>query len=165
MSLLNEFFLNGSPNEVGLECLSLSHSSWPADYHYVRNMSGGGLFTLEDATTQQFNHYPFKLSGDLISEELDQPINITVGDLGELVPELIDLMKTAGLTSELPKAVLRLYSSANLAAPMEVVVRYVTSVSRNAIGATLKANAPHLDKNRTGEIYSLERFPTLRFAS
>jgi len=159
---LAQFFLNGAAEEVAVESLSLSHTSWSKEYHLVRNMPSGGTLTLEDSTSQVFEHYPFELKGDLVTGELDQPIKILLGDLGEIIPVEIDAMIAAGTTDVLPKAVLRLYSSANLAAPLEVVVRYVTGVSRNAQGATLEANAPSMNKNRTGELYTLDRFPTLK---
>jgi|DEB0MinimDraft_4_1074332.scaffolds.fasta_scaffold80219_3 hypothetical protein len=161
MTTREEFLLNGDPSEVAVECVSLTHSSG-LNRHLVRNHDNWTA-TLEDGVTSQvFEHYSFDIKGDAVTSTVNQPLQLAIGDFGQIIPAAIDAIRESANPQEYVKLTMRVYSSEYTDAPLEVVTRYVTENNRDRNGSIMNANALHLDKNRTGSIQTLERFPFLK---
>lgn len=164
MSDYTEFFLNSPSSIVQLELLELSHPDWSQVYRIVRNAAEGVTVTLETAEEAAFIYYPTKIENKGVRDDLDQAFQITLGDLGEVLPLEFDNVAngTAGFSVK-PSCKYRTYRSDDLSAPLfGPLLLEVDTFAFNSEGATFTARAPSLNINKTGELYLLERFPMLR---
>lgn len=163
MSKHSEFFLNSASSVIPLETMVISHPSFSQDYYIVRNAINGITATLEDATTHDFIYYPLSIKQTGSSDDLDQSLEIQLGDLGEVVPDEIDLCFAAGTLRTKPTLIYRTFRSDDLSAPMDGPFHYeITSLGSKRAYSGFLAGAPKLNTNRTGEIYTMTRFPMLR---
>jgi hypothetical protein len=131
-------------------------------YRIVKNAINGITATLETSSVVDFDYYPLQISRTETRENLDQSLKITVGDLGEILPNELDLIRTADSFDVKPDLIYRIYRSDDLSEPMDVVKLKIEGISFKKEGAVLDARSPSLNINRTGEIYSFDRFPMLR---
>lgn len=90
MSSLIDFFLNSSTSVVQLDTFELSHPSFTKTYRFVRNAIAGVTVTLEDATVKTFDYYPARVVPTGSKNDLDQTLEITFGDLGQILPQELD---------------------------------------------------------------------------
>jgi len=163
MSAYTEFFLNSPSSIVQLELLELSHTNFSHTYYIVRNATLGVTVTHEDATEHEYSYYPLRLSLTGPRDDLDQILKVELGDLGDIIPTELDNIKAASGFNELPKVIYRIYRSDDLTTPLygPIVLELKTFVFTDE-GAAFNASAPSLNVNKTGESYSLPRFPMLR---
>lgn len=159
-----EFFLNSPSSVVHLETIQIYHPSFSKTYWIVRNAMNGITVTLEDGTTQQFfEYYPLGLSASGASDDLDQIMTITLGDLGTMIPQEIDRCVAADTMLTKPILTYRVYRSDDLSAPIDGPLLYeVTTNGSKKKNQTITAGAPRLNLNQTGERYRMDRFPMLR---
>jgi hypothetical protein len=163
MSAYSEFFLNSRSSVVQLELLEISHSKFTKVYRVVRNSMNGVTVTLETGAQATFDYYPLRIENSGAKDDLDQSFNITLGDLGEVLPKELDNVASLNGFSEKPRVVYRTYRSDDLTRPLfGPIVLEVESFAFNREGSSFTAKAPSLNINKTGEVYRLERFPMLR---
>ena len=163
MTNYSEFFLNSKSSVVELELVEISHPYFTEVYRKVRNSLQPVTVTLENATQATFYYYPLKITSMGARTDLESGFRIDVGDLGEILPlELDNVAANEGFEIK-PTVVYRTYRSDDLTQPLFGPFELeVTSFSFNREGASFEAKAPSLNNNRTGELYSLARFPMLR---
>jgi hypothetical protein len=116
-------------------------SSGPADYEYC----------------------PMRVLPIASEEDLVQSLSVTLGDVGEIIAtELANVWEANGLNTR-PTLTYRAYRSDDLSAPIADSERVleIASVSTSREGAAFEARAPELNASRTGELYTVERFPML----
>jgi hypothetical protein len=159
-----EYFLESRSSVVQLETIEISHPAFSKVYRLVRNAVGGLTAFVETGGSVFFEYYPMKLVPHHARDDLDFFLSITFGDLGEVLPKELDLVMTApGGLSVKPTVKYRIYRSDDLSAPLYGPVRLeIESIAFDKEGATFDARAPGLNLTRTGEVYSLTRFPSLR---
>lgn len=163
MSIYSEYFLNSSSSIVQLELIEISHSAFTQSYFVVRNATNGVTVTLEDASSQEFEYYPLKVTPLGSRDDLDQAIRVDLGDLGEVLPKEIDAVSNSVGFIEKPIVKYRAYRSDDLSEPLiGPWILEVTTFNFNREGSTFEAKAPSLNINRTGEAYKIARFPMLR---
>ena len=163
MSTYSEFFLNSRSSVVQLELIEISHSKFSKVYRVVRNAVNGVTVTLETGATEVFDYYPLRIENNGARDDLDQSFNITLGDLGEVLPVELDRVASGDGFGEKPKVVYRTYRSDDLNRPLfGPILLEVESFAFNREGCTFTAKAPSLNINKTGELYLLDRFPMLR---
>lgn len=163
MSKYSEFFFNSSSNVVNIETFEISHPSFSKTYWIVRNAMNGITANLEDGTSQTFDYYPLQVKRTGASDDLDQKLEVQLGDLGMVIPQEIARCHAAGTMSTKPTLKYRAYRSDDLNSPMDGPFRFeVTTVPRKRAASALQAGAPRLNSNRTGETYTMLRFPMLR---
>ncbi len=161
MSTYTEFFFNSTASIVELECLEISHSAFSQTYRIVRNAVNGVSVT-HDGGAKAYTYYPVDIQRATESDDLDQILNITFGDLGAIIPTEIERVRAANKFGELPVVKYRTYRSDNLAAPMfGPLVLVIKKFSMKPEGATFEARAPQLNSSKTGERYSIARFSML----
>jgi hypothetical protein len=163
MSAYTEFFLKSKSSVVQLELLEISHPNFSKIYYLVRNATNGVTVTLEDTSVHTFDYCPMKtsLSNDL--DDLDQIIKIQLGDLGEIVPNELDLVEAANGFGIKPTLKYRTFRSDDLLNVLYgPIVLEIKQFTFNKQGALFEAKAPSLNINKTGEIYAIDRFPMLR---
>ena len=163
MSDYSEFFLNSKSSIVQLELLEISHPNFTKTYRVVRNAVDGVTVTLEDSSTETFDYYPLSITSASSVEDLDYSIKIALGDLGEVLPLELDAISTAGGYDVKPTVKYRTYSSDDLSKPLfGPILLEVKNFTFNREGSVFEAEAPLLNINRTGEIYTINRFPMLK---
>lgn len=163
MSVYTEFFLNTDADVVQLELLEISHPNFSQVYRIVRNQMAGVTVTLEDSTVETFNFYPVLIKQSPQSDNLDQKLSITFGDLGEVLPAELDAVNSAGGFTIKPILKYRTYKSTDLSVPLYgPLIFELSNLSFDDKGVSFDATAPRLNSLTTGELYTLDRFPMLR---
>lgn len=163
MSSYAEFFLNSKSSVVQLETLEISHPNFTKVYRVVRNAVEGVSVTLETGDFATFDYYPLQIENAGIRDDLDQSIKINLGDLGDVLPKELDEVSSNNGFGTKPIVVYRTYRSDDLSRPLfGPVTLEVSTFAFNREGSTFEAKAPSLNINKTGEVYSLDRFPMLR---
>lgn len=161
-----DFFFNTTRAVSMIEGLEISHPSFSRSRFIVRNPNpwmrvqalghGGGV-------VQDYEYLPLRLRPMESRGDLDYGIGVDLGDLGEIIPDELRRVKEAGTQHIKPTAIYRAWRSDKLNAPtMGPIKLQVDQVTRTREGATFDAIAPYLNLTRTGETYTLERFPMLR---
>lgn len=157
------FFLNSKTTVVQFETIELTHPSFSKIYRLVRNKTDGLTATLETAASVLFDYCPMRIGRESLQDDLDYSIAIELGDLGEIVPIELDAVADDDDFSTKPVIKYRLFRSDDLTAPMFGPTSLeVTEFSFTKTGCKFNAHAPLLNLARTGEVYSLVRFPMLR---
>lgn len=158
-----DFFLNSKSSIVQLECLEISHPSFSKTYYVVRNATLGVTVKHETGGMAEYEYYPLTIRSAGNSDDLDQGYQITMGDLGEIVPAELDNVETANNFLVKPTVIYRSYRSDDLNhVLMGPVVLEIKAFSLDHQGASFNAVAPQLNINTTGELYDLTRFDALR---
>lgn len=156
-----DFLLNSNSDIIEFETIQISHSSFPT-VSIVRNKIDGLTAILETDQEAEFQFYNILISPPNVFNDLDFSITIEIGDLGEVVPGLIDLIQTNNAFSEKPEIVYRTYRSDNLDIPMLGPLSFqVNAIETNGVYAVVEAGAFRLNNNKTGTFYRVLDFPTL----
>lgn len=163
MSQYTEFFLNCPASIVQLELLEISHPNFTQTYYVVRNALAGVTVTHEDSTSHDYVYYPMEIKPNGLTDNLDQKLTITFGDLGEVLPAELDAVNSAGGFTIKPTLKYRTYRSDALSVPLfGPLVLELSNLSFTDKGLSFDAEAPKLNNLTTGELYTIDRFPMLR---
>lgn len=158
-----DYFLRGNPNDVLLQCVEVSHPSFTKTYRYVKNAADGVTVKHEDGTSRDYLYSPLTIQKSKSSDDLDQSINIGVGDLGEDFPKEIDRLRNGSYQTVKPILNYREYLTSDLTKPMLSIFNLeVTDYQPKTDGAVFTCKARQLNISRTGEVYNLSDFPMLR---
>ncbi|MDO5770048.1 MAG: DUF1833 family protein, partial [Psychrobacter sp.] len=106
---IKDFHLDSAPSVALLETIEATHSTWPEPMRIVTNHENGFHARNE---LGQFIHYQFApliVNKGSVSDDLDQSLNITLGDLGEILPPLIKKIREAE-SDEMPTITYRAYA-------------------------------------------------------
>lgn len=164
MSDYANFFLGSKASIVQLDLLEISHPSFTKVYRIVRNARAGVTVTLETGVEQTFEWRPLRITAIGSRDDLRQSLKVDLGDLGSVLPQELDAVSSDpdGFMVK-PKVMYRTYRSDDLSAPLFGPLRLeVTTFAFKREGSSFTAAAPELNAAKTGEIYSLARFPMLR---
>lgn len=154
--------LDQSSGPFGLiECVEISHSKWSSVQRFVTNSNLNLVLKHEDSQSFEYVFAPLNISKTAESGNLDQGLNIKIGDVGELIPDLIDLILDDE-DIELPKVNYRAYFIGQYDSPV-VVARALDleSITRDWKGSECEVVAPGLNDNGNGEVYSASTDPSL----
>jgi len=163
MSNYSEFFLNSRSSVVQLELVEITHPNFTKVYRVVRNAVQGVTVKLETGANATFDYYPLRIENNGDRDDLDQSFTFTLGDLGDVLPKELDAVALGNGFGEKPRVVYRTYRSDDLTQPLFGPINLeVESFAFNRDGSSFTAKAPSLNLNKTGETYTLERFPMLR---
>lgn len=157
------YFLGSKSSVVYVETLEIAHPNFSRTYWVVRNANGGITATLETGAAQAFEYYPLRIRPIGASDDLEQVLTVDLGDLGEIIPKELDAIEAAGKMGTKPVVRYRAWRSDDLSAPLVGPYRLeIAELSSNQEGSSFQAKAPSLNVNRTGELYRVDRFPSLR---
>src|SRR5690606_10491896 len=95
MSDLDKFHLDASPSAAMLELIEISHPLWPQPLRYVTYHSASVTVKREVDLVYSYECMPVQINKGANSDDLDQTIKITVGDLGQVVPQLLKIIRKA----------------------------------------------------------------------
>jgi len=160
---LQDYFLNSASNVIELDMFVISHTMFSQDYYVVRNSTQQIVVKHEDLSLRTYVYYPVRFSFDTVRADLDQIIKIEFGELGEILPKELDNLRLNNGFGELPSLVYRSYRSDDLdhvlSGPYLLEIKSMNFASG---GCNFEAKAPSLNVSRTGERYTIGRFPMLR---
>lgn len=163
MSDYTEFFLNRTSNIIQYETLEISHPNFSQVYYIVRNNTKGLTAKNEDNDTLVFDYYPLRIESGGVKNDLDQRLTVNLGDLGEILPNELDAVKEADGFSTKPDVIYRTYRSDDLENVLfGPVTLEITNIPFKREGCSFEAHAPYVNVNKTGELYTIDRFPMLR---
>lgn len=158
-----KFFLGTKSSIVQYECIELIHPSFSKTYRIVRNNVEGITVTHEDDSDYAYEYYPLKITPSASRDDLDFSIKLEFGDLGETLPMELDRIRAAETFATKPIFKYRTYRSDNLVEVMfGPMVLEISEFAFDKDGAAFQAKAPSLNIATTGEIYSIDRFASLR---
>lgn len=160
MSNYTSFFLNAKGGLINLECIEISHSSFVKPFRYVRNDTSGITVTHEDGLEYEYEYQVLEIQRTNVTNDIDQVMNITFADVDDTFTKALQNIST----TERPIFKYRSYRDDDLTEPMVVIQTLeITSMSKDAKGyITFEAKAPELNSVKTGDTYTLDRFPLLR---
>jgi len=163
MSSYSEFFLNSRSSVIQLELIEISHPNFSQTYRIVRNATNGIRVKLEDGLYYDFVYAPLRISLANEKDDLDQIIKVELGDLGEIIPMELDAVEGADNFITKPTFKYRTFRSDDLDNVLYgPLVLEIKSFAFNREGSIFEAKAPSLNINKTGETYTIDRFPMLR---
>lgn len=163
MSLYSKFFFTSKTNVAELELIEFSHPSFTQTFYIVRNSVAGVTVTLETGVVQAFTYYPLQITPTGANTDLDQKMKVLFGDVGKVLPQQLDRLRSAATLYIKPVFIYRTYRSDTLSTPLFGPVTFqVQNLAFTKQGATFDISAPVLNLNKTGELYNLDRFPSLR---
>lgn len=165
---IKDLHLDSSPSIASLETLEVSHSLWPKPVRIVTNHADGIDAMLETGEMANFEFAPLLINKGMTSDDLDQNLNITLGDLGEIVPPLIKQIR-ASESDEHPQVIYRQYAfdaSAMVfakAKPIDIMKGlYVEQMSRDHQATTFDAKTSDKNTVSTGRPYTIVAYPDLK---
>lgn len=157
------YFLNSDVSVVKLDTIEISHPNFSQTYYVVRNNRAGVTVTLENSQEQAFEWYPFLLKDTTITQTLEYGIEVSFGDLGEIIGKEIQNIRLADNMVTPPTVIYRAYASNHLTAPMiGPIVLEMFNPATKKVGTTFVARPPNVNRSGTGEVYTFDRFPMLR---
>ena len=165
---IKDFHLDSVSSVVLLETLEIIHSLWPAPIRIVTNHPDGVAVTLENGQPAIFEFIPLMIQRGNTSDDLDQTLNITVGDLGEIVPPLIQKIRDAS-SDEKPQVIYRSFAfdAASMVltkqTPIEIIRGLsVAKMNQDYQATTFEAATSGKNSVKTGRTYNFEDYPDLR---
>ena len=165
---IKDFHLDSVSSVVLLETLEISHSLWPTPIRIVTNHPDGVAVTLENNQQAFFEFIPLMIQRGNTSDDLDQTLNITVGDLGEIVPPLIQKIRDAS-SDEKPQVIYRSFAfdAASMVltkqTPIEIIRGLsVAKMNQDYQATTFEAATSGKNSVKTGRTYNFKDYPDLR---
>lgn len=158
-----EFFLSSPPSVVALDCLEIAHPDFSQTYRVVRNATEGVTVTHEDAATEDYAYFPARIMPMAANDDLVQSLQVNLGDVGDIIATEIGNIWGANGLGTRPTLTWRVYRSDDLTAPIHGPFELeIVNVTTSKEGCAFEARAPELNASRTGELYTVTRFPMLR---
>lgn len=157
---IKDLHLDSSPSIALLETLEIRHSLWPKPIRIVTNHADGIDAMLETGEVVNFEFAPLLINKGKTSDDLDQVLNITLGDLGEIVPPLIKQIRASD-SDEYPQVIYRAYAfdAASMTfakdKPIDITKGlFVEQMSRDHQAITFDAKTPDKNTVATGRLYT-----------
>lgn len=162
MSEASEFFLGSAPSIVRLDTLEISHPDFSQTYRLVATVPPGA--TSIEAMSETWDYCPLQVLPIASTDDMVQALNVTLGDVGEIIAQEIEAVWSANGLNTRPTLTYRAFRSDDLDAPIAGSERVleIASVTTTREGASFEARAPELNANRTGTLYDVDTFPMLR---
>lgn len=161
MASYEEFYLKCPANVVEYEIVEISHPDFTTVRRIVRNKVGGLGLTIE-GVYHTWQYYPLQITSKGSRADMDYGLQINLGDLGDIVGAEMDAVAAADGFLIRPKVRYWTFRSDDLSAPLfGPIILEVVDMPITPEGTSFLAQAPSLNNNRTGEIYTVERFPML----
>jgi hypothetical protein len=148
---------------VQLETVSISHPSFSQTYYLVRNHSDGVTVKYENGSSIRHEYLPMAITSLGNRGDLDHGFSVSLGDVDSVAVHELELVAQAGTFNQKPKFIYRTYRSDDLEHILfGPIVLEISNFTLTKDGVAFEATAPKMNINRTGELYSLDRFPMLR---
>lgn len=154
--------LDQSNGNIGmLEAIEISHSKWDSVLRYVNDGDMPVTLKHEDGLSYEYQYAQIKINRSSNSDTLDQELSFNFGDLGEIVPSLLDKF-IYDEEIEYPIVNYRAYLIGNYEAPVLIAKGLeLDTITRDNQGASCQSKAPSLNENGNGDKYTVDNFPSL----
>lgn len=160
---LQDYLLNSKASEILFETLELSHSDFSETLYFVRNSVSDLVATDEDSNERTFVHLPMEINQASVEEDLVYAFEVVLGDLGEILPAELELVKAADGLDEEPVLIYRAFRQSDLTAPLVGPITLgIKSFTFSKEGSVFRAEASRDNVTSTGVAYSIENFWPLR---
>lgn len=159
-----DYFFGAPRRTAAIQTVQISQPSFSQIWRLQARYRDGIWARLEGGELVFFQYAPLLLKPLEDMGTLDFGMSITVGDLGEILPDEIQRARAAGtLRTSPPKVVYRAYRSDNFEAPMYgPLTLQARPITRSVEGAQFDATAPQVNVGKTGMLYRTDLFPMLR---
>lgn len=159
-----DFFFGASQSSAELQTLEISQPSFSQVWRLQCHYREGFWARLETGEQVFFQYVPMRLRPLEERANLDFGLTVTLGDLGEILPEEIQRARAAGtLRTNPPTVKYRAYRTDNVEAPMfGPVTLQARQIVRGEEGAKFNATAPEANANKTGILYRSDVYPMLQ---
>lgn len=165
---IKDIHLDCAPSIALLETLEVRHSLWSKPIRIVTNHTDGITAMLETGEIADFEFAPLLINKGKTSDDLDQNLNITLGDLGEIVPPLIKQIRAAD-SDEYPEVIYRAYAfdaaTMTFAKDKPIDINkglYIEQMSRDHQATTFDAKTSDKNTVSTGQPYTTVSHPDLK---
>lgn len=167
MSAYSNYFLGSSPAVVQLECIQITHPRFSQPYRFCRNCTSLGVTVVHEAGSESgptfYQYLPMQIRRLGSTNNLDQVLRISLGDVSQILPSELDLISDANGFNVKPILKYRTYrsdtpSSTPLFGPS---IHEIAAVSYTKQGMSFDATARRLNLNRTGKIYEVSDIPMM----
>ncbi len=155
------FYLNRSSEVRPIECVEISHPSFPKVFRYVRNSVKGVT-----AQGENYVYQPMSIKRNNVSNDLDQKLSLTLADMDDELSQALDGIHYSPYPRVKPQCVFKMFRSDELEFPVrQMQTLEIPTASKDDTGlVTFDAKAPQLNSVKTGQTYTIEDFPLLRRA-
>lgn len=164
------YFLQGNPNDVLLQCLEISHPAFSDVYRFVVNKSDGFTVHIKNADNSITDHFfeflPAEVTLGKSQDNLDNTLNVKVGDLGDLFKqEILNVRTHEDVKVRMTKPSV-VYSEWLLSDPTKVYFAIqnleIAAYKIDVNGASFSCQARKVNGRKTGVTYNLNDFPCMR---
>lgn len=154
------FYLSCPRNVARIECFELSHPAWNGtNYHITYTDTQGSTVVHENGAEQYYQYVPMQVKPLSRRADLTTGFEVTVGDLGLDIPEMLDSIETAGSMDTQVTCVYRSYRSDKLDSLIDGPLVYgVDQISRDQQASTFQVQARPMNHAGTGKLYELREF-------
>ena len=159
--LYEQYLYNNPDYDRIIETITITHSDITQDYAICREPNGETC-TNEDGTEVFYSGVNFEVSKNTSSDDLDEEFSIVFADVnGDLKAEAENIPLD---TDEFVKVVYRAFMDSDRSAPAygPITLEATSMTPTNDGSVTVTAKSPSLNVNRCGELYTYERFPSLK---
>ena len=157
------FFLNTDQTVLALNCLEISHPTFDS-FYYCAEISRDTSINHEDFTQHTYKPKVMRIDRRNVSADLDQTIAITIGDVDSEFMKHFENIRKSEYPRVRPSLKFRMYRNDDLINPLVVLPELeIKNISKDGSGnVTFQAQAQELNSVSTGEIYTLDDYPSLR---
>lgn len=158
-----DFYFGAPQSTAELETMEISQPSFSQVWRIQSHYREGFWARLESGELVFWQYVPMRLRSLGDRGNLDFGISVTLGDLGEILPEEIERARRAGTLRTIPPTVrYRVYRSDDLESPMVgPITLQARKIVRSRDGAQFDSTAPQANITKTGMLYRTDLFPTL----
>lgn len=159
-----DFFFGASQSTAELQTLEIRQPDFSQIWRFQYAYREGFWARLETGEQVFFQYLPMALKLMEDRGNLDFGISVTLGDLGDILPDEIQRARAAGtLRTSPPEVIYRAYRSDDMEAPMYGPIRLQAQpIIRTNEGSQFDAIAPQANVHKTGMLYRPDLFPGLR---
>lgn len=159
-----DFFFGAPSSTAEVPTLEISQPDFSQVWRVQAKYREGFWARLESGEQVFFQYVPLGLKLLEDRGNLDFGMTVTLGDLGEILPDEIQRARAAGsLRTSPPRVVYRSYRSDDMERPMfGPVVLQARTITRSPEGSQFDATAPQVNVSKTGRVYRSDEFPMLR---
>lgn len=180
MSLYSDYYFTASVAVAELSLLEIEHPRFNPTIFRVQGdttlqtLTGttplgdpkrGCIVTHEGgAGPFEYEYLPMKIEKLGSGTDMDQSIRVTLGDLGQILPAQLERVRLFNANNVKPIVRYRAYRSDDLTAPLTTVpaIMEIKRIAFNRTGCSFEAVAPYINVGRTGILYTVKRFPTMK---
>ncbi|WP_454674836.1 DUF1833 family protein [Achromobacter pestifer] len=159
-----DYFFGAPARTAELQTVIISQPDFSQVWRLQAHYREGFWARLETGEQVFFQYVPMQLKPLADRGTLDFGMSVTLGDLGEILPNEIQRARAAGtLRTSPPKVEYRSYRSDNLERPMfGPLTLQAPTITRTGTGAQFDATAPRANISKTGMLYRPDLYPMLR---